>query len=226
MRATDRSIWHVLRRRMLLAVVAIAASGALAYVALPAAHQRMEAQTVIVKSVPDEQPDAAEASLRHEIASAAQGVALAEAELQRERAAAQEKAEQRERAIEPQLSALEAELSKAQVAQGEAELRLKSTRDLARSGGVEALPETETTPTLRSLAQNRLRLERQLAKLSAQQRAAPSPRAKALAGEVAALKGEIDAELARVIAGLDGEVKAVAGRVEDIAGRLESLKAQ
>ena len=59
-----------------------------------------------------------------------------------------------------QLGDLNAELTKAQAARGEAEARAAAARDMVRAGNAELLPEIQKSPLIQNLVQQRVRLER------------------------------------------------------------------
>ena len=130
---------------------------------------------------------------------------------------------QRQSLNEQQLGELTNELSKAQAARSESEARATSGREMLRSGSAEALPDVQKSPLIQALVQQRVRVDRQIAELSAT--LLPGhPRMRQLNAELAGLKRQVDAEVAKVVDSLAKEARVTAEREAAIRRRLAEVK--
>lgn len=126
---------------------------------------------------------------------------------------------------EQQLGELTAELTKAKGARSEAEARIKSAREMLKTGNADAQPDVQKSPLIQNLVQQRVRVERQVSELSAS--LLPGhPRMQQLNADLAGLKKQITAEAAKVIESLDKEAKVAALREESINKSLAEIKAR
>lgn len=126
---------------------------------------------------------------------------------------------------EQQLGELTAELTKAKAARSEAEARARSARDLMRSGSADVLPDIQKSPLVQSLAQQRVRLEREISELSATLLPA-HPRMRQLRADLDGLKRQISTEVAKVADSLDKEAKVAALREASVAKSLDEAKSK
>ncbi|MFN3869717.1 MAG: GumC family protein, partial [Hyphomicrobiaceae bacterium] len=124
-----------------------------------------------------------------------------------------------------QLGDLTAELTKAKAARSEAEARAKSARELMRAGSAEAQPDVQKSPLIQSLAQQRVRLEREISELSAT--LLPGhPRMRQLNADLDGLRRQIATEVAKVADSLEKEAKVAAMREASVAKSLDEMKSQ
>lgn len=124
---------------------------------------------------------------------------------------------------EQQMSEMTAELTRAKSAQGEAEARARSAREMMKLGSADALPDVQKSPLIQNLVQQRVRIERQISELSAT--LLPGhPRMQQLNADLAGLKRQISGEIAKVVDSLDKEAKVAQGREESIKTSLDDLK--
>jgi uncharacterized protein involved in exopolysaccharide biosynthesis len=181
-------------------------------------RESLASQTVV-------ETDEVQHALEPKIAKLSEEVAAAEAEVERFRGEANLfKAGQQSTGLnEQQLGELTAELTKVKAARSEAEARTKSAREMQRLGGAETLPDVQKSPLIQNLVQQRVRVERQMAELSATLLPA-HPRMRQLAADLAGLKGQIDAEVAKIVDGLAKEAKVAALREEAITRSLNEVK--
>lgn len=126
---------------------------------------------------------------------------------------------------EQQLGELTAELTKAKAARSEAEARARSARELSRAGSADALPDVQKSPLIQSLAQQRVRLEREVSELSATLLPA-HPRMRQINADLEGLKRQIAAEVAKIADSLEKEAKVAALREASVAKSLDELKSQ
>jgi uncharacterized protein involved in exopolysaccharide biosynthesis len=169
----------------------------------------------------------ARAKLRPQIGKLAAEVAAAEAEVTRFRGEANIFAAGRESSglNEQQLSELTAELIKAATAKAEALARADEARQVGARGGGETLAEVQKSALVPRLVEQRVRLERQLAELSATLLPA-HPRTKQLKADLAGLKQQIKAEVGNVVEGLEREAKVATLREEGVRQRIEEAKSR
>jgi succinoglycan biosynthesis transport protein ExoP len=124
-----------------------------------------------------------------------------------------------------QLSELNTELSKASAQRSEAEARAKAARDMARRGTAEALADVQRSPLIPRLVEQRVRIERQIAELSAT--LLPGhPRMKQLNADLVGLNRQIVTEVARLVDSLEKEAGVAAMREASIRRSLDGLKQQ
>ena len=126
---------------------------------------------------------------------------------------------------EQQLGELTGELTKAKAARSEAEARARSARELSKTGAADALADVQKSPLIQSLAQQRVRLEREISELSATLLPA-HPRMRQITADLEGLKRQITTEVAKVADSLEKEAKVAALRESSVAKSLEDLKGQ
>ena len=110
---------------------------------------------------------------------------------------------------EQQLSDLTSEQSKAATQRAEAEARARSTREIAARGAGETLPDVQKSALVPRLVEQRVRVERQIAELSATLLPA-HPRMKQLNADLAGLNRQIITEVGKIVEGLEREAKIAA----------------
>jgi uncharacterized protein involved in exopolysaccharide biosynthesis len=169
----------------------------------------------------------ARAKLAPQIKKLAAEVAAAEAEVTRFRGQANifEAGRDRSGLNEQQLGELTGELTKAATAKAEALARADQAREVAARGGGESLADVQKSALVPRLIEQRVRLERQLAELSATLLPA-HPRMKQLNADLAGLKQQIKAEVRNVVEGLEREVKIAQLREEGVRQRIEEAKSR
>lgn len=124
---------------------------------------------------------------------------------------------------EQQLAELTAEQSKAKAARSEAEARMKSAREMLKSGSADVLPDVQKSPLIQNLVQQRVRLERQISELSAT--LLPGhPRMQQLTADLGGLKKQLSAEVGKIVESLEKEAKVAALREESITKSLSEVK--
>jgi uncharacterized protein involved in exopolysaccharide biosynthesis/Mrp family chromosome partitioning ATPase len=124
---------------------------------------------------------------------------------------------------EQQLSELNGELTKMATVRAEAEARAREAREIAARGAGETLPDVQKSQLVPRLVEQRVRLERQIAELSATLLPA-HPRMKQLNADLAGLNRQIKTEVDKIVDGLEREVKVSASREDGIRRRLEEAK--
>jgi succinoglycan biosynthesis transport protein ExoP len=124
---------------------------------------------------------------------------------------------------EQQLSELNGELTKMATVRAEAEARAREAREIAARGAGETLPDVQKSQLVPRLVEQRVRLERQIAELSATLLPA-HPRMKQLNADLAGLNRQIKTEVDKIVDGLEREVKVSASREEGIRRSLEEAK--
>ena len=122
-----------------------------------------------------------------------------------------------------QLADLNAELTKAQAARGEAEARAAAARDMVRAGNAESLPEIQKSPLIQNLVQQRVRLERQLSELSATLLPA-HPRMRQIQADLEGLQRQIKAEVGKIVEGIEKGAQAAALREATAKKSLDDMK--
>jgi succinoglycan biosynthesis transport protein ExoP len=169
----------------------------------------------------------ARAKLGPQIGKLAIEVAAAEAEVTRFRGQANifEAGREKSGLNEQQLSELTAELTKAATAKAEALARAAEAREVAARGAGETLADVQKSALVPRLVEQRVRLERQLAELSATLLPA-HPRMKQLNADLAGLKEQIKTEVRNVVEGLEREVKVASLREEGVRQRIEEAKSR
>lgn len=126
---------------------------------------------------------------------------------------------------EQQLGELTAEVTKAQAARSEAEARAKSAHELIEQGSADALPEVQKSPLIQNLVQQRVRVERQIAELSAT--LLPGhPRMRQLRADLAGLNRQLGGEVSKVVEGLEKEATFAALREDAVKKSLDEIKAR
>jgi uncharacterized protein involved in exopolysaccharide biosynthesis len=163
--------------------------------------------------------------LEPQIRKLAEEVAQAEAEVTRFRGQANIFDGGREKTglNEQQLGELTAELTKTATARAEAEARARAARESLARGTAEVLPDVQKSSRVPRLVEQRVRVERQLAELSAMLLPA-HPRMKQLNAELMGLNRQIRSEVAKIVDGLAREAKVAGLREEGIRTRIEEAK--
>lgn len=126
---------------------------------------------------------------------------------------------------EQQLTELSAELSRTKGARSEAEARMSSAQELLKADAVDAHPDVQKSPLIQSLIQSRVRVERQIAELSAT--LLPGhPRMRQLNSDLSGLKRQIRAETSKIVAGLSKEVTVARLREAALSKSIDDVKKQ
>jgi uncharacterized protein involved in exopolysaccharide biosynthesis len=169
----------------------------------------------------------ARTKLGPQIRKLAEEVAEAEADVTRFRGQANIFDAGRERSglNEQQLGDLTSELTRAATARAEAAARAREAREIAQRGGGETLPDVQKSALVQRLVEQRVRVERQIAELSATLLPA-HPRMKQLNADLAGLNRQIKVEVGNVVDSLEREVKVAALREEGVRQRIEEAKKQ
>ena len=167
----------------------------------------------------------ARAKLGPQIKKLAEEVAEAEAEVTRFRGQANIFDGGRDKAglNEQELTELTAELTKIATARAEAEARAKTARAMMMRGSGETLPDVQKSTLVPRIVEQRVRVERQIAELSATLLPA-HPRMKQLDAELAGLNRQIRTEVEKVVDGLEREANTTALREEGIRRRIDEAK--
>jgi len=163
--------------------------------------------------------------LEPQIRKLAEEVAQAEAEVTRFRGQANIFDGGREKTglNEQQLGELTAELTKTATARAEADARARAARESLARGTAEVLPDVQKSALVPRLVEQRVRVERQLAELSAMLLPA-HPRMKQLNAELMGLNRQIRSEVGKIVDGLAREAKVAGLREEGIRSRIEEAK--
>ena len=167
----------------------------------------------------------ARAKLGPQIKKLAEEVADAEAEVTRFRGQANifDGGRDRTGLNEQELAELTAELTRVATARAEAEARAKTARAMMARGGGETLPDVQKSALVPRIVEQRVRVERQIAELSATLLPA-HPRMKQLNAELAGLNRQIRAEVEKIVDGLERDANTAALREEGIARRIGEAK--
>lgn len=167
----------------------------------------------------------ARAKLEPQIKKLAEEVAQAEAEVTRFRGQSNifDAGRDKTGLNEQQLSELTAELTKTATARAEAEARARAARESLMRGVAEVLPDVQKSSLVPRLVEQRVRVERQLAELSATLLPA-HPRMKQLNAELAGLNRQIRTEVDKIVGGLEREAKVAGLREEAIRSRIDEAK--
>ena len=126
---------------------------------------------------------------------------------------------------EQQLADLTTELSKVAAQRSEADARATSAREMMARGTAEALPDVQKSTLIPRLVEQRVRIERQIAELSATLLPA-HPRMKQLVADLGGLKKQITVEVKTIVDGMEREAKVAAQREDGIKRRLDDVKAR
>ena len=124
---------------------------------------------------------------------------------------------------EQQLADLTTEMSKAAIQRSEADARASSAREMMARGTAESLPDVQKSTLIPRLVEQRVRIERQIAELSATLLPA-HPRMKQMVADLGGLKKQITVEVRTIVDGLEREAKVAAQREEGIKRRLDDVK--
>jgi succinoglycan biosynthesis transport protein ExoP len=124
---------------------------------------------------------------------------------------------------EQELAELTAELTKVATARTEAEARAKTARAMMVRGSGEVLPDVQRSALVPRIVEQRVRVERQIAELSATLLPA-HPRMKQLDAELAGLNRQIDAEVEKVVDGLERDAATAALREDGVRKRIDEAK--
>jgi uncharacterized protein involved in exopolysaccharide biosynthesis len=167
----------------------------------------------------------ARAKLAPQIKKLAEEVAQAEAEVTRFRGQANIFDGGRDKASlnEQQLTELTGELTKAATARAEAEARAREAREIVARGSAETLSDVQKSQLVPRLVEQRVRVERQIAELSATLLPA-HPRMKQLNADLAGLNRQIKGEVEKIVQGLERDAKVAAMREDGIRRRIDEAK--
>jgi Mrp family chromosome partitioning ATPase len=167
----------------------------------------------------------ARSKLGPQIKKLADEVAEAEAEVTRFRGQANIFDGGRDKASlnDQQLSELTAELTRVATARAETEARAREAREIIARGSAETLPDVQKSQLVPRLVEQRVRVERQIAELSATLLPA-HPRMKQLNADLAGLNRQIRGEVEKIVQGLEREAKVSALREEGIRRRIDEAK--
>jgi len=124
---------------------------------------------------------------------------------------------------EQQLSELNAELTRTSTMRAETEARAREAREIAARGAGETLPDVQKSQLVPRLVEQRVRVERQIAELSATLLPA-HPRMKQLNADLAGLNRQIRNEVDKIVDGLEREAKVSAMREDGVRRRLDEAK--
>ena len=124
---------------------------------------------------------------------------------------------------EQQLAELTAELTKAATTRAESEARARAARESMLRGSGEVLPDVQKSSLVPRLVEQRVRVERQIAELSATLLPA-HPRMKQLNAELSGLNRQIRTEVEKIVDGLEREAKVSALREDGIRRRIDEAK--
>jgi polysaccharide biosynthesis transport protein len=131
--------------------------------------------------------------------------------------------QQRTTLIDQRLSELSTELTKADAAKNEADVKWRTARELMGTGSASALPELQKSPLIQNLETQRSRLERQISELSAS--LLPGhPRMQQLNADLGGLRRQLTAEISKFSQGLEKEARSAALRVDAIGKQISELK--
>ena len=100
-------------------------------------------------------------------------------------------------------------------ARAEAEARAREAREIAARGAGETLPDVQKSQLVPRLVEQRVRVERQIAELSATLLPA-HPRMKQLNADLAGLNRQIRTEVGKIVDGLEREAKVSAMREDGV----------
>ena len=167
----------------------------------------------------------ARAKLGPQIKKLAEEVAEAEAEVTRFRGQANifDGGRDKTGLNEQELAELTAELTKVTTARAEAEARAKTARAMMIRGSGETLPDVQKSTLVPRIVEQRVRVERQIAELSATLLPA-HPRMKQLDAELAGLNRQIRAEVEKIVDGLERDANTAALREDGIRRRIDEAK--
>lgn len=196
-------------------------------VAAAAANALVEAYRAELAHRRDKEPTAAETEGERNLARLADELKAAEAEVARlaQAAAGTAGAPDRVGTAAAASGPLAAELARAKAAREEAEGKLANAREAVRSGRAESLAEVQSVPIVRTLVEQRVRLERQIHELSATLLPA-HPRMRQLNADLKGLKQQIEAEVRSVTDALAKEAKAAGEREDRARKELEATQAK
>ena len=105
----------------------------------------------------------------------------------------------------------------------ESEARAREAREIAARGAGETLPDVQKSQLVPRLVEQRVRVERQIAELSATLLPA-HPRMKQLNADLAGLNRQIRSEVDKIVDGLEREAKVSAMREDGVRRRLDEAK--
>src|SRR5204863_7872231 len=167
----------------------------------------------------------ARAKLAPQIKKLAEEVAEAEAEVTRFRGQSNifDGGRDKTGLNEQQLAELNGELTKVATVRAETEARAREAREIAARGAGETLPDVQKSQLVPRLVEQRVRVERQIAELSATLLPA-HPRMKQLNADLAGLNRQIRGEVDKIVDGLEREAKVSAMREDGVRRRLDEAK--
>jgi succinoglycan biosynthesis transport protein ExoP len=167
----------------------------------------------------------ARAKLAPQIKKLAEEVAEAEAEVTRFRGQSNifDGGRDKTGLNEQQLAELNGELTKVATVRAETEARAREAREIAARGAGETLPDVQKSQLVPRLVEQRVRVERQIAELSATLLPA-HPRMKQLNADLAGLNRQIRTEVGKIVDGLEREARVSAMREEGVRRSLDEAK--
>ena len=167
----------------------------------------------------------ARAKLAPQIKKLAEEVAEAEAEVTRFRGQSNifDGGRDKTGLNEQQLAELNGELTKVATVRAETEARAREAREIAARGAGETLPDVQKSQLVPRLVEQRVRVERQIAELSATLLPA-HPRMKQLNADLVGLNRQIRTEVGKIVDGLEREARVSAMREEGVRRSLDEAK--
>jgi len=167
----------------------------------------------------------ARAKLAPQIKKLAEEVAEAEAEVTRFRGQSNifDGGRDKTGLNEQQLAELNGELTKVATVRAETEARAREAREIAARGAGETLPDVQKSQLVPRLVEQRVRVERQIAELTATLLPA-HPRMKQLNADLAGLNRQIRTEVGKIVDGLEREARVSAMREEGVRRSLDEAK--
>lgn len=172
------------------------------------------------------QDDEASDWLGSELENLKKAAELAETELERYRAQSGLLNSQNNVTIgTQQLSEVNTQLTQAKAQRNDAEARARLVREMLGRGDIDASPEVLKSPLVQRLIEQRIRVDREIAELSAT--LLPGhPRMRQLAAELRGLQTQIRNEALKVVRSLENEVQVAAARQRALEATLAELTAQ
>ncbi len=165
-------------------------------------------------------------SLSGKIDEVRKSAELAQADLERFRASAGLLSGQNNVTFaQQQLSELNTQRVQVETVVGEATARAKLVRLMLAEGAIEAAPEVLRAANMQQLFQQRIRIERDIAELSATLLPA-HPRMRQLGGELSIIKTRIQEEGRKVARSLDNEAEVARARMAAIVKNIDTLSKQ
>lgn len=121
------------------------------------------------------------------------------------------------------LSALSADLVKAEAERSGSEARLAAARELATRGGADTLPEVQNSRIIQDLMAQKVRVERQVNEARAVLLPA-HPRMRQLNADLSGLRRSLNTEIRTIVSSISKEVRLSQLRTEQLRGQIDALK--